>query len=130
MSLKFQRDSVHLSNIEPGGVKTNYATSSLKPMAKRHPAYAYPSYLANQLLTHMRSEQGRALWAEPSSLATAMYLIVSRRKRIPIRVPLGSDSWGMITKDLESTKNDLDEVKDISMSVGNAKQLDVINFLA
>lgn len=36
----------------------------------------------------------------------------------------------MIAKDLESTKNDLDEVKDISMSVGNAKQLDIINFLA
>lgn len=36
----------------------------------------------------------------------------------------------MIAKDLESTKSDLDEVKDISTSVGNAKQLDTINFLA
>ncbi|KAI2470662.1 short-chain dehydrogenase/reductase-like protein SDR [Annulohypoxylon bovei var. microspora] len=121
---------VHLCNIEPGGVKTNYATSSLKPMAKRHEAYADPSYPANQLLRHMANEQARALWAEPSALAAAVYQVVSREKRIPIRVPLGSDAWGMIAKDLESTKNDLDEVKDISLSVSSAKQLDSIRFLA
>ncbi|KAK7746495.1 hypothetical protein SLS53_002454 [Cytospora paraplurivora] len=121
--------NIHLSNIEPGGVKTNYATSSLKPTAKRHPAYADPSSPTNQLLGFLLSEQGRSLWAEASSLAAAIYLVVSRGKRIPIRVPLGSDSWGLIAQDLESTKNDLDELKDISVSVGDPKQFEAISFL-
>ncbi|KAI1099520.1 short-chain dehydrogenase [Jackrogersella minutella] len=108
--------NIHLCNLEPGGVKTNYATSSLKPIAERHIAYADPSYPANQLLGHIAS-----------ALAA---LFVSREKRIPIRVPLGSDAWGMIAKDLESTKNDLNDIKDISLSVGDAKQLDSIRFLA
>ncbi|KAI1652867.1 NAD(P)-binding protein [Daldinia decipiens] len=121
--------NIHLCNIEPGGVKTNYATSSLKHMAKRHPAYADPNYPTNVLLAYMLDEECRSLWSEPSALAAAMYKIVSRGQRIPIRVPLGADSWGMIAKDLEDTKKDLDELKEISLSVGDPKQLDTINFL-
>ncbi|KAI0903282.1 short-chain dehydrogenase [Ustulina deusta] len=121
--------NIHLCNLEPGGVKTNYATSSLKRMADDHPAYADPSYPANQLLSHIGSEQGRALWAEPSTLAAAIIQVVSRGQRIPIRVPLGSDAWGMIAKDIEGVKKDLDDVKDISTAVGNVKQLDLIRSL-
>jgi len=120
--------TVHLTNIEPGGVKTNYATTSLK-MTKRHPAYDQPTYPTNFLLSHMRKEENRRLWAEPHDLASAIYHVVSRGERIPIRVPLGADSWGMIAKDLENTKKDLDEVKEISHSVGDAAQLDAIKFL-
>ncbi|KAI1777009.1 NAD(P)-binding protein [Hypoxylon cercidicola] len=121
--------NIHLCNIEPGGVKTNYATSSLKHMTKRHPAYADPSYPTNVLLAYMLSEQNRSTWAEPSAMASAIYHVVSRGKRIPIRVPLGSDAWGMIAKDLQDTKKDLDELKDVSLGVGDPKQLDAINFL-
>ncbi|KAL9579356.1 MAG: hypothetical protein Q9212_005158 [Teloschistes hypoglaucus] len=121
--------NIHLTNIEPGGVKTNYATSSLKPMAKRHPAYSAPSAPTNQLLGYMQSEQGRSMWAEPSALAAAIYHVVGRGTRIPIRVPLGADAWGMISKDLEDIKKDLDELKDISLGVGDAKQLETLHFL-
>ncbi|KAI1429006.1 short-chain dehydrogenase/reductase-like protein SDR [Xylaria sp. FL1777] len=121
--------NIHLCNVEPGGVKTNYATSSLKHMAERHPAYDNPSYPTNVLLAHMLSEKGRSLWAEPSALAGAIYHVINRGGRIPIRVPLGADAWGMIAKDLEDTKKDLDELKDISLSVGDPKQLETINFL-
>ncbi|KAI0813878.1 short-chain dehydrogenase/reductase-like protein SDR [Xylaria sp. FL0064] len=114
--------NIHLCNIEPGGVKTNYATSSLKHMAQRHPAYADPSYPTDALLSYMLSEQGRSLWAESSALAAAIYHIVNRGNRIPIRIPLGADAWGMIAKDL-------DELKDVSLSVGNPKQLATIDFL-
>ncbi|KAI1394183.1 short-chain dehydrogenase [Hypoxylon trugodes] len=122
--------NIHLCNIEPGGVKTNYATSSLKHIAIKHPAYDNPNFPAKQLLNHMASEQGRALWAEPSDLAVAMYQIVGRRQRIPIRIPLGSDAWGMVAHDLDSTRKDLEDVKDISFSVGDARQLESIHFLA
>lgn len=121
---------VHLCNIEPGGVKTNYATTSLKSMAAgRHPAYADPKYPTNALLGYMSKEENRRSWADPDAIATAIYLLVSRGQRIPIRVPLGADAYGMITMDLEDIKKDLDEFKDISLSVGEAKQLDSISFL-
>lgn len=98
-------------------------------MAKRHPAYADPNYPTNVLLAYMLNEEHRSLWSEPSALAAAMYQVVSRGQRIPIRVPLGADSWGMIAKDLEDTKKDLDDLKEISLSVGDPKQLEAINFL-
>ncbi|KAL4993405.1 NAD(P)-binding protein [Aspergillus recurvatus] len=122
--------NIHLCNIEPGGVKTNYATTSLKTMAKgRHPAYADPNYPTNTLLGYMGKAENRASWAEPSAIAAAMYRLVSRGERIPIRVPLGADAYGTITMDLESIKKDLEELKDISLGVGDAKQLDSISFL-
>ncbi|KAI1080536.1 NAD(P)-binding protein [Whalleya microplaca] len=121
--------NIHLCNIEPGGVKTNYATSSLKEMAQRHPAYANPNYPTNALLTYMLNEQNRSAWSEPASIAAAIYLIVSRGQRIPIRVPLGSDARGMIMMDLENVKKDLEELEDISLGVGEARQLGTIHFL-
>ncbi len=124
-----RRHLVHLCLIEPGGTKTNYATSSLKHMAERHPAYADPSYPTNLMFSYMLKEENRSAWAEPSELAETIYLVISRGQRIPIRVPLGSDAWGMIMKDLADTKKDLDELKDISIGVGDAKQLESINFL-
>ena len=110
-------------------MKTNYATSLMKPMAKRHPAYSDPNAPTNQLLGYIQSEYGRGMWAEPSALAAAIYHIVGRGSRIPIRVPLGADSWGMISKDLEDIKKDLDELKVVSLGVGDAKQLETIDFL-
>lgn len=121
--------SVHLSNLEPGGVKTNYATSPLKRIAKGHPAYANPSFPANLLLRHIDSESGRAHWAEPGAVARAIVALVSLGRRIPIRVPLGSDAWGMISKDLGLVQEDLDEVKDISVSVSDEKHMGSIRFL-
>ncbi|KAL8993733.1 MAG: hypothetical protein Q9169_006130 [Polycauliona sp. 2 TL-2023] len=121
--------NIHLTNIEPGGVKTNYATSSLKTTAKRHPAYSDPSAPTNQLLGYKQSAQGRSKWAEPSAIAAAIYHILSRGSRIPIRVPLGADSWGMISRDLEDIKKDLEELKEVSLGVGDKEQLETIGFL-
>jgi hypothetical protein len=120
--------TVHLTNIEPGGVKTNYATTSFK-MTERLPAYDQPTYPTNFLLSHMTKEENQSLWAEPHKVASAIYRVVSQGKRIPIRVPLGADAWGMIIYDLENTKKDLDEVKEISYSVGDPAQLDTLAFL-
>jgi len=98
-------------------------------MEHEHAAYSDPSFPANQLIRHIGSESGRALWAEPSALAAAIFEVVSRDKRIPIRVPLGADAWGMVGRDVDAVKQDLDEFKEVSMSVGDAKQMDTIRFL-
>ena len=70
----------------------------------RHPAYADPKYPTNALLGYMSKEENRRSWAEPDAIATAIYLLVSHGQRIPIRVPLGADAYGMITMDLEGIK--------------------------
>ncbi|PWY90099.1 NAD(P)-binding protein [Aspergillus heteromorphus CBS 117.55] len=123
--------NIHLCNIEPGGVKTNYATSSAKMMANgRHPAYAAdPSYPTNMLLGYKSRPESRSSWAEPEAVAGALYRLVSRGERIPIRVPLGADSYGMISMEVEKIRRELEELKEISLSVGEAKQLDSIAFL-
>lgn len=129
---------VHLYNIEPGGVKTSYATSSLKTMPKdRQPAYAGPTFPTNTLLEYMGKEENRSSWTEPSAIAAAMYCLVSRGQRIPIRVLLGPDAHGMMMMmtimmmmmDFENTRKDLEGLKEISIDVGDAKELDTIDFL-
>jgi len=56
-----------------------------------------------------------------------MYSLVSAGKRIPIRLPLGADSFGMISMDIESVKKDLEEFKGLSLGLGN--QIDSVEFL-
>jgi NAD(P)-dependent dehydrogenase (short-subunit alcohol dehydrogenase family) len=114
-----KRFVVHLCNIEPGGVKTNYVLSSLKKMEKRHPAYDDPNYPTNALFSYMIDPKSRETWAEPEAIANAMYRIVSRGERIPIRIPLGPDSWQMIMADLQNVKRDLEDIKELSTSVRN-----------
>ncbi|PYH49605.1 SDR family oxidoreductase [Aspergillus saccharolyticus JOP 1030-1] len=122
--------NIHLCNIEPGGVKTNYATTSLKFMSQgRHPAYADPSYPSNRLREYVGKEENRRAWAEPEAIARAMVNVVSRGGRIPIRVPLGADSYGMILAELESIRRDLEETREISLAVGEMEQLESIRFL-
>ena len=98
-------------------------------MAQRHPAYADPSYPTNSILKYMFDEQLRETWAEPSAIVGALYLVISRGQRIPLRLPLGPDAWGSIIQDLEETKKELDELKEISVGAGNPKQLEVIRLL-
>lgn len=111
--------TVHLCNVEPGGVKTNYASTSFKMMERRHPAYSDPSSPTNILFAHMTDPKARETWADPEAVAAAMYKLVSRGQKIPIRLPLGSDSWEMIMADIERTKVELEGLKELSVRVGS-----------
>jgi hypothetical protein len=67
----------------------------------------------------MTNPKARRTWAEPEAVAAAMYKLVISGRKIPIRLPLGSDSWEMIMADIESTKVELEELKELSVSVGS-----------
>ena len=121
--------SVHLCNIEPGGVKTNYASSSFKMMEQRHPAYSDPSFPTNVLFSFMTDPKSRESWAEPQSVAAAMYTLVRRGQKIPIRLPLGSDSWEVIMADIDTTKKELLGLKDLSASVDAQSSADALKSL-
>ena len=60
----------------------------------RHPAYADPKYPTNVLLGYMSKEENCHSWAEPDTIATAIYLLVSCRQWIPIHLLLGA-AYGM-----------------------------------
>ncbi|KAK6206507.1 hypothetical protein LQW54_007689 [Pestalotiopsis sp. IQ-011] len=99
---------------KPGGVKTKYASSSLQYMAERHPAYANPSFPNNAVIAYMEDPQSREAWAEPEAVAAKMYELVSRGERIPIRVPLGADSWAAVMADLKKCEKDFEELREFS----------------
>lgn len=105
--------------MEPGGVKTNYASSSLNYMAKRHPAYADSSCPANIVIAYMEDPESRKTWAEPEAIARAICDLVGRGQRIPIRVPLGFDSWHAVMADLNKCKSDFEELKEFSTGVNS-----------
>ncbi|KAI8162607.1 putative oxidoreductase [Colletotrichum sp. SAR 10_70] len=65
----------------------------------------------------------------PTAWNIAIYAVVSSGNRVPIRVPLGPDAWGLLNSDLESVRKDLDEFKNLSLGLGDSKQLESINFL-
>ncbi|KAI8313649.1 putative oxidoreductase [Colletotrichum sp. SAR11_59] len=58
-----------------------------------------------------------------------IYTVVSSGNRVPIRLPLGPDSRGLLNSDLESIRKDLDEFENLSLGLGDSKQLESINFL-
>ncbi|KAI1101915.1 NAD(P)-binding protein [Jackrogersella minutella] len=110
--------NIHVCNVEPGGVRTRYATSSLKRMS-RHPAYeGVPDGATNGMLAFMEAAELHEGFAEPEEVARGIYAVVGRGRRIPIRVPLGRDAWGMVMAEIERVKEDLEECKDISCAMG------------
>ncbi|OTB07437.1 hypothetical protein M426DRAFT_268703 [Hypoxylon sp. CI-4A] len=121
--------NIHLCLVEPGGVETKFATTSMKTMSNRHPAYANPAYPTNVMITHIQNKENRKYWAEPDSVAAAIYGLASSGKRIPIRIPLGPDAFNAILAEVENVKKDLEEFREISLGVGDPKQLESIRFL-
>jgi len=109
-------------------VQTNYATSSQVSIAP-HPAYDAADSPSRVLNGYRANADMRKKWALPEAIAEAMVEVVSRGQRIPIRVPLGPDAWGMIKAELNKVGKELDELKELSESVGHPEQLGSIDFL-
>ncbi|KAH6867409.1 short-chain dehydrogenase [Thelonectria olida] len=110
--------NIHFCLIEPGGVKTNYATSmkTVPPL----PAYAAPDTPARMLEAYVANPESSKAWAEASAVAETMFGVVSGGQDIPLRVPLGSDSWSVLKAQQEQAGKDLEKVKELSLSVSKA----------
>lgn len=117
--------------VEPGGVKTRYAETSLDGFDRstRHPAYTDPNMPTNVILRYKESPQATANWADPRTVVSVLYGYVKQGGEWPLRLPLGSDSWGMQAKALEQGLKDLESVKSISNSTSSIEQLGSIKFL-
>ena len=109
--------AVHFTIIEPGGVQTNYNTTSAV-FTPVHPAYAAADTPSRGLLDFIRSPEAKELWARPEDIAAAMYTVASRGQKIPLRVPLGHDAWTYLKQEVETLSKEFDEVRELSESVG------------
>ncbi|KAI8963405.1 NAD(P)-binding protein [Daldinia sp. FL1419] len=114
----FPEWNIHICNVEPGGVKTNYTTSSLQRLP-RHPAYDRPDGATTAMLAFMDTPALHAGFAGADEVAERIYAVVGSGKRIPIRVPLGKDSWGMVMAETERVKEELEEWREFSCAMGN-----------
>lgn len=123
--------NIHFLCVEPGGVKTKYAETSTSgfDLSNRHPSYTDPNMPTNVLLKYKESPQATANWAEPEKVVEALYQYVKGGGEWPLRLPLGSDSWGMQKLAHEQSLKELEEVKSVSLSTSSEEQLKSIDFL-
>ncbi|KAH8654731.1 hypothetical protein BGZ61DRAFT_571546 [Ilyonectria robusta] len=120
--------NIHFCLIEPGGVATRFTGSNMVRAAS-HPAYTAPDSPSRILETYIMNEENRKTWSSPEAVAAGMYEVVSRGRRIPLRVPLGPDAWGLVKEEIKHIDQDLNESKDLSCQVGSAQQFESIQFL-
>ncbi|KAI1095480.1 NAD(P)-binding protein [Rostrohypoxylon terebratum] len=109
---------IHVTCVEPGGTRTKYAGENLRRMP-RHPAYeGDPRGATTAMLGFMDAPALHGGFASAGEVAEGIYRVVGSGRRIPIRVPLGRDSWAMVMAEVERVKGDLEECKDISCAMG------------
>ncbi|KAI0439191.1 retinol dehydrogenase 8 [Xylaria telfairii] len=112
--------NIHLSILEPGGTTTEYLGRSFKSMATRHPAYAAPHMPTNAMLGLLENADLRKSFSSADDIARAMWELLTRGQKIPIRVPLGKDAWDCVVAETENVKNEMEALKDFSTSFGGA----------
>ncbi|KAL1613097.1 hypothetical protein SLS60_001329 [Paraconiothyrium brasiliense] len=117
--------------VEPGGVKTRYAETSTSGFdtSSRLDVYKDPNTPTNQLLKYKESPEATKNWAEPERVVQVLYEYVEKGGEMPLRLPLGSDSWGMQRLALEQGLKELDGLQTVSCSTSGKEQLASIGFL-
>ncbi|KAJ4385752.1 hypothetical protein N0V93_010183 [Gnomoniopsis smithogilvyi] len=108
--------NIHFTIAEPGGIDTQYATSSLARLAP-HPAYAAPDTPARVLIAATDNPEFRKGWSKADNMSKAIYEVVGRTKTIPIRFPLGTASFGILREEVNTMAKEFDEIKYISLGV-------------
>lgn len=90
-------------------------------MLADHPAYTEPDCPTRVLLAYINDPEFRKSWSKPERMANAIYKVVSRGKKIPIRFPLGTMSWEVLREEVGTIAMEFDEMKEVSLSVDSAE---------
>jgi short-subunit dehydrogenase len=103
--------------LEPGGIKTEFTKGSME-FTTPHPAYKDPSSPARILEKYIREGGVDAQSSTPERVAEVVFDVIVKRdeRALPLRLPLGVDSYGMIIAKLHHTEKDMIEWKDVSES--------------
>jgi NAD(P)-dependent dehydrogenase (short-subunit alcohol dehydrogenase family) len=123
--------NIHFLCVEPGGVKTKWISTSTSEfdLVNRHPAYTDPQLPTNLILAYKDSAEATKNWAEAETVAEVMFGYVEKGGELGLRLPLGSDSWGMQRMAVEEEGKRLDGVKEWSFKTSGEEQLKSLQFL-
>lgn len=124
-------ETVHFTIAEPGGIDTNYATSSMSTLAK-HPAYDAADSPARMLAAYVDNAESRKSWSRPEAMSRAIYEMASRGKPVPVRFPLGAVAWQVLKAKAESTVEEFAEARALSVGVDgteHAKEVEKVKEL-
>ncbi|KAI1489153.1 hypothetical protein F5X96DRAFT_642143 [Biscogniauxia mediterranea] len=120
---------IHVCCLEPGGVRTRFLGSSFRLMERRHPAYGGDHMPTNTNLKMMEDPSIADSFGTPDQVARAVWAMMSAGKRLPMRLPLGTDAWAMVSGELDAVRAELEEWRDVSCEVGNQMGLERIEVL-
>lgn len=86
--------------VEPGGVKTRYKDTSFVKAAEAEgdevlDVYRDPKLPTNMLKKYIQDPEKSKDWASVERVVEVLFGFVERGGELPVRLPLGSDSWGM-----------------------------------
>lgn len=123
--------NVHFLCVEPGGVRSEYVKTSMSAFdgAGRLDVYRGPDMPTNQLLKYVGRPGVAENWAAPERVAEVLYAYVKNGGEMALRLPLGSDAWGLLKAAAESDVKSLEGLKGVSCSTSGEEQLDSIGFL-
>ncbi|KAM3084435.1 hypothetical protein ACMFMG_001461 [Clarireedia jacksonii] len=116
--------------IQPGGVKTNFVSSSLVRFPAS-PAYSDPSLATRQMETFLDKPELLNNMADAEKVAGTMLEAVALRKsgELGLRLPVGVDAWSFIKGKHERELEEVKKVKDLSWKTGSEDLLKDIGFL-
>jgi NAD(P)-dependent dehydrogenase (short-subunit alcohol dehydrogenase family) len=123
--------NIHFLCVEPGGVKTKWAETSTRAFdaEKRLEVYKDPEMQTNLLLKYKDDPVATKNWAEPEKMAEVLYTFLKKGGEMPLRLPLGSDAWGLLKAAVETEAKVLDGLRGVSCSMSGEEQLKSLGFL-
>lgn len=104
--------NIHLTLVEPGGTRTGFV-SALHYTTETAP---YRDNAVGRTRRHLETTDESVLTGDPAKLAAAIY-DTTRHPRPPLRLTLGSDSYGAIHAALTERLTALETQKDLAGSV-------------
>jgi NADP-dependent 3-hydroxy acid dehydrogenase YdfG len=122
----FPEWNIRFMLLEPGGTRTEYV-SSLK-MSQRHPAYLDSKGPTSQLLSYLQTPGVQDNWSDPVLVVQAVVKVVASDD-IPLRLPMGSDAWGLMKAEVERLDKEFEKWKAVSESSSGRLQLESVQFL-
>ncbi|KAI0139489.1 short-chain dehydrogenase/reductase-like protein SDR [Hypoxylon sp. NC0597] len=111
--------NIHFCLIEPGGTQTRFTSANNMDWLSRHPAYAAADSPARIMEGYIMSPDSYKTWTPAEKVAAGMYQVVARAKDkpIPIRLPLTEGAWQVLKAEIAAVDRELEEVKELSLSV-------------
>jgi NAD(P)-dependent dehydrogenase (short-subunit alcohol dehydrogenase family) len=102
---------IHVTIIEPGGFRSDFAGPSLVTAVIDEPDYANTNARISSYVAERHGKQE----SDPAKFGPALCRLVSAEKP-PLRLPLGPDSISLIRGDLQSIAKEVNTWEDLAMS--------------